>query len=151
MIANNKVAARVEAAFAEILTLPNLRRVTLLGSALYLPNPTDIDIGALLSPGIYLSQYTFFLAEKGWTAHCGYFGQGPTWHSFTKNGINLLVMTDRDRLDKFTLAMRVCEGLHLTSKKDRIIVCQIIRDGAEPGEAKMIADEQMKKAYTERS
>lgn len=144
MIANPKVMDRAISAFEEVRKLPHLSNLNLLGSALYLPNPTDIDIGALLHPGYSLAQYGVMLAERGWQLQGNYHGAGPTWNSFTKGDVNLLVMTSRERMEKFVLAMRVCEGLQLKERGDRIIVCQIIRDGMDPDTARMIARDLIK-------
>jgi hypothetical protein len=57
MIANAHVQELVNAAFRKVQGLNHLRNITLLGSALYLPEPNDIDIGALLVPGVSLSSY----------------------------------------------------------------------------------------------
>lgn len=129
-----KTLDRIEEAFAITKQIPGVHSHVLLGSAMYMPLPNDIDIGVLLDEGLELGTFIQDLAKQGWNLHGDYHGVGPTWNSVTKDGINLLVMTEPERMYLFKRAMEVCKALRIPDRVTRVAICQIVRDGLEADE-----------------
>lgn len=117
--------------------LPGAIHVELLGSALYLENPNDIDIGVLVED---FSKFMQDRLVEGWESTGDYSMSGTDWGSIHLGKINMIVMADPDRMERFHLAMQVCKYLNLTEKKDRIAVCQIVRDKVDAWEVNIPAD-----------
>lgn len=124
-------------------TLPNVIDSALIGSAYYLPNPTDIDIAILVdSPNIWTYEYDNFIASgvpnEGWHRCSEYDkperGIQPTWTSVRRGNLNFMMTVSKEFFDGYVTAMEVCKALNLTEKTDRIKVCQIVRDKKKASE-----------------
>lgn len=109
----------------------------LMGSAMYLENPNDIDIGVLVE---LFGDFMQARLEEGWESCGDYSMSGSDWGSIRKGKINLIVMADPARMERFHAALQVCKYLELKDKKDRVAVCQIVRDKLEAWQVIIPAD-----------
>lgn len=118
---------QIAAGRALVAALPGVIDHALIGSAMYLPTPNDVDF-AVLVPDDCIS-FADQLARDGW-GNCGeYDSTEGVWCAIRREGLNLMVTHDRGFFDRYKTAMEVCKALRLEHKEDRIAVCQIVRDG----------------------
>lgn len=132
MIINVK-ALRAEAAHL-LSNLADVKKYALIGSAMYLPDPNDIDFAVLID-GDDAVKFATDLEDSGW-GMCGDYdtGKDALWCAIRKGKINLMITRSQDFYDKYLAAMEVCKALHLIDKRDRIAVCAIVRDGKKAWE-----------------
>jgi hypothetical protein len=111
---------------------------SIVGSAVYMPDPKDVDIAVLLSEGSRLSDFcTMISASKGsllqgrgWD-YCGEqyeFQQQDKWQAMRKGNINLLITVDKEWYVDACTASDVCAALNLQSKGDRVRVHRVVRE-----------------------
>lgn len=111
----------------------------LIGSALYLPaTANDIDFAVLLWPNVTPAEFCADLRGQGFASCSKYEHMPPEsdWLSVRNGMLNLMVTANRKFFDGYVTAMQVCLALHLTDKRDRILVCKIVRDGMTAAQAK---------------
>lgn len=106
---------------------------TLIGSATYMDNPSDIDFAVLVgrSPGVTakLRHYVAALVGAGWQK-CGvYEREEGVWEALRHGDVNIMLTTDTGFHERYLTAMEVCKVLRLQRKAQRVAVCQIVRDG----------------------
>jgi hypothetical protein len=132
------LATEIAAAEKELRALPFVVDVALIGSAMYLPNPADIDFALLIDEfnGQGAVDYANALLKTGWIACSEYDGVGGTWCAVRRDRLNLMVTHDRTFFDGYKLAMEVCKVLRLEEKQDRIDVCSVVRDGKKADDIK---------------
>lgn len=124
---------------AYIQKLPGVIDCALIGSALYLPETAnDLDFAVLLWPNKTPAEFCATLCNQGFSS-CSKYAHMPVesdWLSVRNGMLNLMVTADREFFDGYVTAMQVCLALHLTEKRDRILVCKIVRDGMTAVQAK---------------
>lgn len=119
----------IAAGAALIQTLPHVADSALIGSALYLPEASDVDYAVMLADGVDALQYLTGMREHGWELCSEYDTSLGEWGAARRGNLNLMVTHSRKFFDGYKLAMEVCKVLRLTSKDDRIAVCRVVRDG----------------------
>lgn len=121
------VQQQIDAGRALIASLPNVIDSALIGSAMYLPNPADIDFLVLIEDNAMNRAKD--MEGDGW-GKCGeYDSEEGVWCAIRRKEVNLILTHDPGRFARFKTSMEVCKALHLEHKEDRIAVCQIVRDG----------------------
>lgn len=121
---------------------PKVLACTMVGSALYHPEPQDIDFLVLLNaPRFFPADEDDMLAGR-WAfgsewALCGEYDDQDEniWGALRNGKANLIVTVNRGWYDLMVLSSKVCEALKLMDKGDRIVVHRVVRDGYEPHEA----------------
>ena len=106
----------------------------LVGSAAYMHEPNDVDYIVLTrGPWVDLAQY---FVEKGWQ-ECGEYdaGEEQRWGAIRLGDLNFMLTDDGQFMDDYVKATELCKALNLQTKKERIIVCRIVRDGCNAAEA----------------
>lgn len=105
------------------------------GSALYHPEPKDLDF-------LVLCEGDNFTTDARWAfgsefALCGveYDDQGTQWGALRAGEVNLIVTVDPEWYKRAKLANEVCAALKLLDKGDRIVTYRVIRDGYNAEEA----------------
>lgn len=133
-------------ALAEVRAMPGVSDVRLIGSALYLPSPKDHDFAVLVPVQSQFLGLQQSLAEQvnPWS-FCSedYKDMTAEWTSLRRNSVNLMITQSLQFFNDYCKAMEVCKVLNLVHKRDRIAVCQIIRDGKTADDilaARKIAD-----------
>ena len=129
--------SRIDQALTTHRWMEYVTHAEVLGSALFMENPNDIDIGVVVTN---FQEFTQARLEDGWETCGDYSMSGSDWGSIRKGEINLIVMADPDRMERFHLAMQVCKYLNLTEKADRVAVCQIVRDKVDAWQVNIPAD-----------
>jgi hypothetical protein len=129
--------SRIDQALTTHRWMAGVTHAEVLGSALFMENPRDIDIGVLVTD---FQDFMEARMEEGWEACGDYSMSGTDWGSIRKGDINLIVMSDPARMEAFHLAMQVCKYLNLTDKKDRVAVCQIVRDKVDAWQVNIPSD-----------
>lgn len=121
------VQQQIDAGRALIASLPYVIDSALIGSAMYLPNPADIDFAVYVSEDAI--QCAARMQDEGW-GRCGnYDTEGGLWCAIRRDEVNLMLTHDLGFFTRYKTAMEVCKALCLEHKEDRIAVCQIVRDG----------------------
>lgn len=110
-----------------IAGLPRVLASRMIGSATYLPDPSDVD---------YLVHVDTSWATEYVGAHlaafmnCGEYDTADgAWAAVRKGDLNIIVTTDAQFYNLFGRATEVCKALQLVHKDQRVAVCQIVRDG----------------------
>lgn len=110
-----------------INTLWNVRDHALIGSAMYMEDAKDVDFAILIEGDAI--DYTIRLHDNGWGI-CGDYCTGTgNWAAVRKGNINFMITHSSKFFEGYKTAMEVCKALKLADKNDRIMVCQIVRDG----------------------
>lgn len=110
-----------------ISTLPNVLDSALIGSALYMADAKDVDFAILIDGNAV--DYATALTVKGFNLCSDYDVREGMWDSVRKGNLNLMITHSSEFFRGYKTAMEVCKALRLTNKADRIMVCQIVRDG----------------------
>lgn len=104
----------------------------MIGSASYMPEAAeDVDY-LLLVKGNAIALGGAMESVGGWENCSDYEGvpeNESLWTAIRKGFLNLMLTHDKAFFDKFVAATEVCKALKLTEKKDRVMVCQIVREG----------------------
>lgn len=123
--------------------MPDVCNFELIGSALYLPDPKDLDIAVLLRQPSMFETFTCFTFEErltnwdGWKS-CSEYEVGAKfgdWCSVRRGNVNLMLTQSKEFFNGYVSAMEVCKALNLQTKYERVIVCMIVRDGLSALEA----------------
>lgn len=129
---NQEVADAIIDGTKMLETLPGVRKFSLIGSAMYLPDPADVDFAVLLNKGTDPIDYATSLDDQGW-GRCGnYDANDSLWAAVRKDSLNFMLTADEGFYVRYLRAMDVCKALHLTDKMQRTAVCAIVRDGVKP-------------------
>lgn len=130
----------------EIITAERLLRnwtcaekYQLVGSAMYMQNPNDVDYLILLKPATdpnYIAKELEI--RENWVISKIESPDSPKFISIRNGNLNFLITTDREYYYGFVRAMEVCLALKLECKADRIKVCRIIRDGKMANDVNLV-------------
>lgn len=128
------VAEEIARGEALIRSLPHIAEFALIGSAMYLPDPNDVDFAVLLDTSCEhqndaMSRASSMAGIDGWELCGDYDTATGAWCAVRKGNLNLMLTHDRKFYDGYKLAMEVCKVLRLTNKEDRMAVCRVVRDG----------------------
>ena len=114
----------------------------LIGSAAWLPQPKDVDYIVLIEdsdergPDFSVTAFCNALLPQGFE-NCGDYEMAMNgWNAVRRDDLNLIVTAVEDSYHAYRKAMIVCQALNLTDKKDRRMVCRILRDDLSLDEAK---------------
>jgi hypothetical protein len=127
----------------------------LVGSAVYHPEPKDVDflvlvkdlpprqkrsigdqledildgdVPAGMGPGFLCGARWAFGPD--WTLCAGeYDDQNDEWGAIRRGGLNLIITIDPEWYKRAAVANEVCAALKLMDKGDRVVVYRVIRDG----------------------
>lgn len=110
-----------------ISTLPNVLDSALIGSALYMTDAKDVDFAILIDGNA--TDYATALTVEGFDLCSDYDVREGAWDAVRKGNLNLMITHSSEFFRGYKTAMEVCKALRLTNKADRIMVCQIVRDG----------------------
>lgn len=122
--------------------MPEVLKFHLIGSAMYMPEPRDVDFVVLIDAAHNAVDFTTDLHHEEWGICGEYEGEEGIWAAIRKGPINLIVTHDAPFYEKYVVGMEVCKALKLEHREDRVAVCQIVRDG-------MTADQVMTYAKTQ--
>ena len=147
--------AQTSVSFVVQHLIPKAVRARLIGSAMYLPTPSDIDVLVQVLPSTSLRTIHDTLCDKGFTSCSNYdeqFGPDQGETIILRDAfLNLIVTRNEKFYERFGAAMEVCKALTLTEKVDRVTVCKIVRDGMNAVDARRDAEEYMAKIATRNS
>lgn len=118
---------------------PAVRRHAIVGSALYLPDPTDVDFVVELNTDCFAWASDLLNSAQNWTVCGDYDTREGRWLAVRNGFVNLMLTHDPKFFDGYVLAMEVSKALNLQSKAERIAVCRVIRDGCPAYEARIAA------------
>jgi len=115
----------------------------MVGSTYTLGKGRDIDFAVLVDNQFYFQEKPEWLVGE-WVREGADVYEGNVFASYRQGDINIIVMHDRDIYQKFLTAMEVCKVLKLQTRKQRVLVCRIVRDGmtAEQADSISISGEQ---------
>lgn len=120
----------IVAASSEFAECKHIKEFDLVGSAVYHPEPKDIDFLVLIEDEDVLSAARYLPGMQSWTTKTGeYDDEDGKWGSFRAGNINVILTVDKGWYDRAKLANEVCHALKLMDKGDRIVVYRVIRDG----------------------
>lgn len=116
-----------------------VKEFCLVGSAIYHPEPKDVDFlvyieqtpdpdlgyDALAARFLLDGPYWYTLANE----YDDQTGQWCALRSSTFKDINLILTVDKGWYDRAKLANEVCHALKLMDKGDRVVVYRVVRDG----------------------
>lgn len=123
------VKLEIEKGEALICALTSVKEFSLIGSAMYLPDPVDVDFAVMLQPGFDAMQVAGDLMFSGWD-QCGEYDTAEgEWCAVRKGNVNVMLTHNREFYNDYLCAMEVCKFLNLKDKQERIGVCKIVRDG----------------------
>lgn len=138
MIGNTDMLSDGEkAALADVvknlLDRSEVAQIELIGSATYMTDHKDIDLAVYCGSAYAAEQLNLDLTTDGgkWkmcSENYDRMKEQNYWFSVRMGVFNLMVTWKREFFTDYILAMEVCKVLHLTSKEDRIAVCQVVRD-----------------------
>ncbi len=119
---------------------PKVLKFKVAGSALYHPDPQDLDFLVLVNGNTFLGNADSFAARwmfgPEWEVCAGqYDDQTDKWGALRKGNVNLSVTVDPAWYERAVLANEVCHALKLMDKADRIVTYRVIRDGYNADEA----------------
>lgn len=126
---------------ARLLNDESVRDFTIIGSASIegYHDPKDLDFLVLMPPtdGNIVSTHRWHFGPE-FTLPEGEYEETEDghWCAIRKGNVNLILTTSQKWYNSCTLANEVVRGLRLTNKHDRKIVFRIIRDGADPEDAR---------------
>lgn len=107
-----------------------------VGSALYVEEPTDLDVLVLVDAGLDGKVSDVLCDQFEEFQQCGeYDDQNHTWASVRKGHVNLIVTCDPKWYERCLLASTLCHALKLQDKGDRIVAYRVIRDGYDAEDA----------------
>lgn len=123
--------------------IPEVVKFRLIGSALYLPDPKDLDIAVLLRQSRVFETFTCFTFEEHlktfdrWESCSDYEvgGKFGDWCSVRRGNVNLMITQSVPFFEGYAKAMEICKALNLQTKYERVIVCMMVRDGLSANEA----------------
>lgn len=110
----------------------------MVGSVYTLGKGRDIDFAVLVNNQFYLQEQPEWLVGE-WVREGADVYEGDSFASYRRGDINIIVMHDRDFYQKFLTAMEVCKVLKLQTRKQRVLVCRIVRDGMTAEQADSIS------------
>jgi hypothetical protein len=115
---------------------PLVKGFCFIGSALYRADANDLDVLLLVT-----DQASFLDQEEshGFVPCAGY--EESAWFALRKGVVNLIVTEDDEWYADCAKASDVCKVLRLATKRERILVYRIVRDGASSWEAEAAASE----------
>jgi hypothetical protein len=123
--------------------LPFVQRHQLVGSACYHKEPKDVDFLVQVEPLDPLEEPSFpyrWAFGNGWAVPEGeYDDQDGRWYAMRKGDINLIITSDPAWYDRAVIANSVCHLLELQSKRDRVAVYRLLRDGQSIEQARASA------------
>lgn len=114
--------------------MPGVLDFELIGSATYIPEPSDVDFAVMLSANEDAMEYATQLCSVGWDICGDYDAKDGKWCAVRRGDINFMLTHDFGFFERYKAAMEVCKALRLQHKQDRIAVCRIVRDGYKAGE-----------------
>lgn len=129
--------ADVDEMLAALLMCDVIRSYQMVGSTYTLGHGRDIDF-AVLIPGTDIDTRPMWI-DAEWQREGSDAYEGNVFASYRKDDINLIVMTDETVYRKYLAAMEVCKALKLQTRRERVIVCRIVRDGMDAEQAESIA------------
>jgi hypothetical protein len=113
---------------------PAVEAFELVGSALYHPEPKDVDF-AVYMKGHEVGSLIAEHFEDFLLCDAEYDDQDHKWAAIRRGQVNLIVTVDEEWFERMVLASKVCHALKLQDKGDRIVVHRVVRDGYEPDAA----------------
>ena len=97
-----------------------------------------MDFAILIPEDESVTAYTSILEKDGW-GKCGNYDtdnhEKVVWAAIRRDEVNFMVTNDRGFFERYKAAMQVCIALDLQTKKERIMVCKIVRDGMSAKQA----------------
>ena len=114
----------------------------LIGSAAWLPDPKDVDYIVLIKEDeLSGADYTVTAFCNGLLPlgfeNCGDYEMAMNgWNAVRRGDLNLIVTAVEESYHAYRKAMIVCQALNLIDKKDRRMVCRILRDDMPIEEAR---------------
>lgn len=124
--------------------VPDMREWALIGTALWAPNPNDIDVLVLVPESYDMHVATNTLLLQGFEMCSKYDAHSNAQTTdvliVRRDRLNLIITRDAQHFDNFRRAMEVCAALRLERKVDRVTVCKIVRDGYDAREARSAAE-----------
>jgi hypothetical protein len=105
-----------------------VKKFQLVGSALYHPEPKDLDFLVLVDHKDFLMGARWAFGSE-WDLCGDYDLTGDLWGAIRKGNVNLILTVDAAWYDRAALANEVCHTLKLMDKADRMAVYRVIRDG----------------------
>lgn len=112
-------------------------RYQMVGSTYTLGAGRDLDYAVLVPTDHYKTQQPAWLKGR-WVREGAEHYEGDTFVSFRQDDLNIIVMHDPEFYAKYLTAMEVCKALRLQTRRERVIVCRIVRDGMPAKEATSI-------------
>jgi hypothetical protein len=109
----------------------------MIGSTYTLGTGRDIDFAVLMPETFSLLDQPEWLGE-GWVREGADHYEGGAFASHRKGDTNIIMMNDCDLYQKFLTAMEVCKMLKLQTRRERVLVCRIVRDGMSAEQADSI-------------
>ncbi len=136
IVGRENINVGIEAGCTLISGLPGVKAFTPAGSATYLNEANDIDFLILVDESeVSYEDFCTNLRVLGFI-DCGEDYEEGKFAALRLNDLNFIVIKDQGFYERFQLAIRVNECLHLEKKADRMAVCWIIRDGLTPEQVK---------------
>ena len=124
-----------------------IREYQMIGSTYTLGQGRDIDFAVLVNTDAPSTLITSPQPEwllGTWVREGAGHYEGGKFVSYRQGDINIIVMDDLDVYTRFKTAMEVCKVLKLKTRKERVLVCRVVRDfmDAEQAESITIPGEQ---------
>lgn len=121
----------------------DVKEFCIVGSALYHPEPEDLDFLVLVDRLRFIPQdeddddtAARWMFGTDWHLCCGeYSDTDGTWGAVRNGDVNLIVTVDPEWYKRAKLANEVCHALKLMDKGDRIVVYRVVRDGYDAAAA----------------
>jgi hypothetical protein len=114
-----------------------IRDHQLVGSTYTLGHGRDIDFAVLIAE-TDLNVRPVWLGVE-WQREGSDAYEGNIFASYRNGNFNLIVMNDAEVYRKYLTAMEVCKALKLQTRRERVIVCRIVRDGMTAEQAESIS------------
>lgn len=116
----------------------NIQEYQMVGSTYTLGKGRDVDFAVLVDNQFHFQEQPDWLVGD-WVREGADVYEGNVFASYRQGDINVIVMHNRDTYQKFLTAMEVCKMLKLQTRKERVLVCRIVRDGMSAEQADSIA------------
>lgn len=118
-------------------TIGTIREYQMIGSTYTLGQGRDIDFAVLVDDQSYFHKQPEWLVGD-WEREGADHYEGNIFVSYRQGDINIIVMEDLDVYTRFMTAMEVCKVLKLQTRRERVLVCRIVRDGMDAAQAESI-------------
>ncbi len=115
-----------------------IQEYQMVGSTYTLGKGRDVDFAVLVDNQFHFQEQPDWLVGD-WVREGADVYEGNVFTSYRQGDINIIVMHDRDTYQKFLTAMEVCKMLKLQKRRERVLVCRIVRDGMSAEQADSIS------------